>query len=130
MANRKFGDAGGLATDQVASQQQYRARRFSYYSIQGCIEILWGTEFQRLKLHPDHESPALHFLPGQIGSARGPEDSDTRRARKNLLEQFQPLAGEVRAEERQPRDIATRPGQARDEAGADWILHRRRYNRD
>ena len=44
-----------------------------------------------------------------------PEDSDPTDPRNGLLEQFQTLGDELRAEAGQPRDIAARPRKAGDE---------------
>jgi hypothetical protein len=45
-----------------------------------------------------------------------PEDSDPTDPRNGLLEQFQTLGDELRAEAGQPRDIAARPRKAGDES--------------
>ena len=50
-----------------------------------------------------------------------PKDRHPRHARRDLLEQLQPFAADAVFELREPGDVAARPRQARDEAGADRI---------
>jgi hypothetical protein len=50
---------------------------------------------------------------------------DPRNARRDLLEQLQPLAAHRGFQIEETGDVAARPGQARDEAVADRIRNRR-----
>ena len=58
---------------------------------------------------------------GKRRRCRVEQESDPGDARRDLLEQPQPLTGQGRLHIDETGDVATRPREARDEAAADWI---------
>jgi hypothetical protein len=58
------------------------------------------------------------------------QGSDAGDLGERVLEQLQPLGDQLRAEERRPCDISSRPGKAGDEPISDRIAHGRRDDRD
>src|ERR1700731_2024927 len=56
-----------------------------------------------------------------VGRSRIPEDSDAGEAWNRLLKQLKPLGAELGQHVREPSDVATRMGQALDNAGPYWI---------
>jgi hypothetical protein len=58
---------------------------------------------------------------GKRRRCRVEQEGDPGDARRDLLEQPQPLAGQGRLHIDETGDVAARPREARDEAAADWI---------
>ena len=63
------------------------------------------------------------------GRSRDPKDGHPRHAGRDLLEQLKPFSGHAVFERDEPGDVAARPREALDEAGADRIGDDREHDR-
>ena len=63
----------------------------------------------------------IQIIFGKRRRCRVEQEGDPGDARRDLLEQPQPLAGEGRLHIDETGDVAARPREARDETAADWI---------
>src|SRR5262249_28178532 len=66
-------------------------------------------------------SEGVQVIFGKRSRYRVEQEGDPDDARRDLLEQPQPLPGQGRLHIDETGDVAARPGEARDEAAADWI---------
>ena len=128
---------GRKRDDQIAMSTRQRARRHDQPAIQRAREGRDGAL----------DSPASRTLTGLTSTPRRrhsldnaelagpggyggiPKDRRARHARRDLLEQLQPFPAHAVFEQEETGDIAARPRQAIDEAGADRIDDIREYDR-
>src|SRR5262245_60461996 len=99
------------------------------------IELGSPPHLHELKLHLQGACCSCylphHLLHGRVAVSAGmPEGSNARHGGKSLLEQLQPLGGKLRAEERHPGDVPTRPREAGREAVPDRVAHDRHHDGD
>src|SRR5262245_53365938 len=96
------------------------------------IEVVRASHLQRLNLYPQCPACGLRLFEDNSGIRIGriPKHSHTRKSGKQLLEQFQALATEVRHHEAHACDVAAGSRQAGDEPTAQRVTGRHRDNGD
>src|SRR5207253_6744814 len=102
---------------------------------EGPGEFVRTSRLNELKPHPQRPCRDVYsrqhvFVRTFAEGTWHPEDSDPIDPRNGLLEQFQTLADELRAEAGQPRDIAARPREAGDEPAPNRIANSSEDNGD
>src|SRR6185295_18796645 len=92
------------------------------------IEHLGARDLHPLDAHTDARADALE-LP-EVGAPRIDHDGEPRELRHHLLEQREALAPDLGAEERDPGNVAVRPGQIRHQPLGDRVSGRSHDDRD
>src|SRR5215475_16003628 len=115
-----------LSLEPVAWQHSQSTRARAAHVREGPGEFVRASRLNELK--PHSQRPCGDVCARQHVFVRTfaegtwqPEDSNPINPWNGLLEQFQTLADELRAEAGQPRDIAARPREVGDEPALDWI---------
>jgi hypothetical protein len=124
-----------LSEEPVAWQHSQSTRARAAHVREGPGEFVRTSRLDELKPHP--QRPCRDVCSRQHGLVRAfaectwqPEDSDPIDPRDGLLEQFQTLADELRAEAGQARDIAARPRKVGDEPARNRITNTSEDNGD
>src|SRR5215469_7895002 len=126
--DRRYMQPGRQRDDQIAVNRPSAARRHDQTTVRrageagnGALDLAGILHIDRDDLRPDGRSYGLddRELPGSGGCRGITQDGSSRHARRDLLEQLQPLAAQAVFELNEAGRVATRPRQALYEAGAD-----------
>ena len=99
---------------------------------EGGIDLAFGAGLQDRELHPRCARRRLHLSDNALGNrnVRVHEQGDDRSLGNHLEQQLQPLRHQVGCHLADAREVAARPGQARDQAAPDRIADAHEDDRD